>query len=186
MTSASVQIPGFVAGKWAIDPVHSHVGFSVRHLAVSKVRGEFKTFSGEIVTTENPLDSSVTATIDLGSIDTNNEGRDGHLKSADFFETDKHPTLTFASTAVRQDGDDFIVAGDLTIKGVTKQVELKLEVNGFGPSPAGTVAGFTATTEIDRRDFGVNFTGSVPGTDVLMVANKISITLEIEAGLQEG
>jgi polyisoprenoid-binding protein YceI len=184
MTSASVQIPGYVAGKWAIDPVHSHVGFSVRHMAVSKVRGEFKTFAGEIVTGENPLDSTVTATIDLGSIDTNNEQRDGHLRSADFFETDKHPQLTFASTGVRADGDGFIVDGDLTIKGVTKPVELKLEVNGFGPAPAGTVAGFTATTEIDRRDFGVSFSGAVPGTDVLMVANKVSITLEIEAGLQ--
>ncbi|WP_163512722.1 YceI family protein [Fodinicola acaciae] len=186
MTSSTVEIPGYVAGKWVIDPVHSHVGFSVRHMAVSKVRGEFKTFSGEIVTAENPLESTVTATVDLGSIHTNQEQRDAHLRSADFFESDKHPNLTFQSTSVRRDGDDFVVTGDLTIKGITKSVDLKLEVNGFGPSPQGTAAGFTATTEIDRRDFGVSFTGAVPGTDVLMVANKVTVTLEIEASLQEG
>jgi polyisoprenoid-binding protein YceI len=186
MTSATVEIPGYVVGKWAIDPVHSHVGFTIRHLAVSKVRGAFHAFSGEIITAENPLESSVTATVDLSSIDTGNEQRDGHIRSADFFEVDKHPKLTFKSTGVRVDGDDFILDGDLTIKSVTKPVELKLELNGFGPGPAGTVVGFSATTEINRDDFGVNFTGAVPGTDVLMVAKKVTINIDIEAGLQEG
>ena len=115
-------------------------------MMVSKVRGRFTTFSGEIVTGENPLDSSVTAEIDLSSIDTGNEQRDTHIRSADFFEVETYPTMTYRSTGVRADGDDYILDGELTLKGVTKDVPLTLELNGFGPDPyGGTRAGFTAT-----------------------------------------
>src|SRR5947208_35136 len=101
-------IPGYVAGTWTIDPVHSEIGFSVRHMMVSKVRGKFSVFSGDIVTGENPLDSTVTATIDLSSIDTGNADRDNHIRSADFFDIDTHKTMTYRSTGVRVDGDDFV------------------------------------------------------------------------------
>ena len=117
-------IPGYVAGTWTIDPVHSEVGFSVRHMMVSKVRGRFNTFSGQIVTGENPLGSSVTAEIDLASIITGNEQRDEHIRSADFFEVETYPTMTYRSTGVRVEGDEYILDGELTLKGVTKSVPL--------------------------------------------------------------
>ena len=183
-TGALTGIPGYVAGTWSIDPVHTEVGFAVRHMMVSKVRGRFRTFSGQIVTGENPLDSSVTAEIELSSIDTGNEQRDAHIRSADFFEVETYPTMTYQSTGVRQHRDGFIVDGKLTLKGVTKDVPLTLELNGFGPDPyGGTRAGFSATAEINRRDFGVNF-AAVMETGGAVVSDKITIHLEIEAVLQ--
>lgn len=184
MSNATVTlIPGYVAGAWAIDPVHSEVGFSVRHMMVSKVRGKFTTFSGEIVTRENLFDSSVTATIDLGSIDTGNAQRDGHIRSADFFEVDANPTMTFQSTGIRADGGDYVLDGDLTLKGVTRPVSLALEVGGFGPDPYGGVrAGFTATGEIKRSDFGIDF-NAVLETGGVVVGDKVALHLEIEAVL---
>src|SRR6266567_7137749 len=138
MTQAGqIQIPGYVAGTWAIDPVHSEVGFSVRHMMVSKVRGKFTKFSGELVTGSDVLDSSVTAEIDLASIETGAEQRDAHLRSPDFFDTDKHPLMTYRSTGIRAAGDGYVVDGELTLKGVTKSVPLALELNGFGPDPYG-------------------------------------------------
>jgi len=125
MTStAATAIPGYVAGTWDIDPVHSEVGFSVRHMMVSKVRGKFKTFSGQLVTGAEPVQSSVTAEIDLSSIDTGQEQRDAHIRSADFFEVEKYPTMTYRSTGVRAEGDHFVLDGELTLKDVTKQVPL--------------------------------------------------------------
>src|SRR5258706_10021119 len=128
-------IPGYVAGTWTIAPVHSEVGFSVRHMMVSKVRGKFNVFSGDIVTGENPLASQVSATIDLSSIDTGNADRDNHIRSADFFEVDKHKTMTFRSTGVRQDGEDHVLDGELTLRTVTKPVSLRLELGGFRLDP---------------------------------------------------
>jgi polyisoprenoid-binding protein YceI len=178
-------IPGYVAGTWSIDPVHSEVGFTARHMMVSKVRGKFRTFSGEIVTGVDPLGSSVSAEIDLSSIDTGNEQRDGHIRSADFFEVETYPTMTYRSTGVRQDGDVYILDGKLTLKGVTRDVELALEINGFGPDAfGGTRAGFSAIGEINRRDFGVNF-GAVMETGGAVVSDKITMQLEIEAVLQQ-
>jgi polyisoprenoid-binding protein YceI len=177
-------IPGYVAGTWSIDPIHSEVGFSVRHMMVSKVRGKFTKFSGEIVTGEDILGSSVTAEIDLASIDTGAEQRDGHLRSPDFFDTDNHPVMTYQATGLRADGDDYVLDGELTLKGVTKNVPLTLELNGFGPDPyGGTRAGFTATGEINRQDFGVNWNAAME-TGGLVVSDKVSIHLEIEAVLQ--
>jgi polyisoprenoid-binding protein YceI len=184
MTEASTAtVPGYVAGKWSIDPIHSEVGFSVRHMMVSKVRGRFADFSGEIVTGENPADSSVTAEIVLSSIITGSEQRDEHIRSADFFEVETYPTMTYKSTSVHAKGDDFAVEGDLTLKGVTKSVQLHLELNGFGPDAyGGTRAGFTATAEINRRDFNVNFTAPMQNGGAV-VSDKITIQLEIEAVL---
>ena len=180
-TTAST-IPGYLAGTWTIDPVHSEVGFSVRHMMVSKVRGRFGTFSGEIVTGEDPLNSSVTAEIDLASINTGNEQRDAHIRSADFFETDKHVKMTYRSTGVRAEGDGFVLDGELTLKNVTRSVPLHLELNGFGPDPyGGTRAGFTATAEINRSDFDVKF-GLAEGGGAV-VSDKVNIQIEIEAVL---
>ena len=186
MTAATTQtsIPGYVAGTWTIDPVHSEVGFSVRHMMVSKVRGRFATFSGTLVTGENPLDSSVTAEIDLASIITGSEQRDQHIRSADFFEVETYPTMTYRSTGIRQDGGDYVIDGELTLKGVTKSVPLTLELNGFGPDPfGGTRAGFTATGELSRSDFNVSFNAPMANGGAV-VADKISLSLEIEAVLE--
>lgn len=184
MTTATVHtVPGYLAGTWTIDPVHSEVGFTVRHMMVSKVRGRFGTFSGTLVTGEKLLDSTVTAEIDLSSIDTNNAQRDDHIRSADFFEVETYPTMTYRSTGLRVDGDEYVLDGELTLKGVTRQVPLRLEFNGFGPDAyGGTRAGFTAIAQIDRRDFNVNFNAALE-TGGLVVADKVTIQLEIEAVL---
>jgi polyisoprenoid-binding protein YceI len=180
---AAGTIPGYVAGKWTIDPVHSEVGFSVRHMMVSKVRGRFTEFSGDIVTGENPADSSGTAEITLSSIQTGEENRDNHLRSPDFFEAENFPTMTYKSTSVKPHGDDWTVEGELTLKGVTKSVPLHLELNGFGPDAyGGTRAGFTATGEINRRDFNVSFSAPMANGGAV-VSDKISLHLEIEAVL---
>ncbi len=182
--STSVQIPGYVVGTWDIDEAHSTVGFSVRHMMVSKVRGYFRKFSGVIVTAEDPTRSSVEATVDMDSIDTRQEQRDAHIRSADFFDVGNHTVMTFRSTEVRTDGADWTVVGDLTIKGVTKQVELELELNGFGPDAyGGTRAGFSAKTVINRREFGVDIDMPMDGGGVV-VSDKITVELEIEAVLR--
>ena len=183
-TSTLTGVPGYVAGTWSIDPVHSEVGFTVRHMMVSKVRGKFRTFSGQLVTGDDPLGSSVIAEIDLFSIDTGNEQRDAHIRSADFFEVETYPTMTYRSTGVRRDGDGHVLDGELTLKGVTREVPLVLELNGFGPDAyGGTRAGFSGTAEINRRDFGVNF-AAVMETGGAVVSDKVTIQLEVEAVLQ--
>ena len=183
MTAVSTEtaVPGYEAATWNIDPIHSEVGFSVRHMMVSKVRGRFTSFSGEIVTAQDPTQSSVTAEIDLSSISTGQEQRDEHIKSADFFEVETYPTMTYRSTGVRRHGDDHSLDGKLTLKGVTKDVPLRLELNGFGPDAyGGTRAGFSATGEINRRDFNVNFNAPMANGGAV-VADKIALHLEIEA-----
>src|ERR1700735_604121 len=183
-TTTATSIPGYVAGTWTIDPVHSEVGFSVRHMMVSKVRGKFTPFSGQVVTGGDPLGSAVTAEIDLASIDTGNEQRDAHIRSADFFEVETHPTMTYRSTGVRLEDGEYVLDGDLTLKGVTKNVPLTLELNGFGPDPfGGTRAGFTATGEISRSEFNVSFNAPMANGGAV-VADKISLSLEIEAVLE--
>jgi polyisoprenoid-binding protein YceI len=180
--TTATAIPGYVAGTWTIDPVHSEVGFSVRHMMVSKVRGRFTNFSGQIVTGDDPLKSSVTAEIDLKSITTGQDQRDEHLRSADFFEVETYPTMTYRSTGTRFEDGNYVLDGELTLKGVTRNVPLVLELNGFGPDAyGGTRAGFTASGEINRRDFNVNF-GAVQN-GVVVVADKITLHLEIEAVL---
>ncbi len=185
MSTTTTEIPGYVAGTWTIDPVHSDVSFTVRHMVVSKVRGFFRTFEGTLVTGETPELSSVQASIAMDSIDTNDDQRNGHLRSADFFEVEKYPTMTYQSTAIRQDGGDWLIEGDLTLKGVTKQVPLKLELNGFGPDAYGGYrAGFSAKGEINRQDFGVAFSATME-TGGLIVADKVTILLEVEAILDK-
>ena len=183
-SSTAIQIPGYVVGTWDIDAAHSTVGFAVRHMMVSKVRGYFRDFSGEIVTAEDPAQSSVTARINMDSIDTRQEQRDAHIRSADFFDVGNHTEMIFRSTAVATDGADWTVAGDLTIKGITKPVTLELELNGFGPDAYGGFrAGFSAKTEISRKEYGVDIDMPMDGGGVV-VGDKITVELEIEAVLR--
>ncbi len=185
MTTATVEIPGYVAGTWDIDPVHSHIGFMARHLMVSKVRGNFTKFEGQIVTAEDPLQSSATATIDTTSFDTSNEQRNNDIKGENFLDVANHPTMTYRSTGVRTEGDEIIVDGDLTIRGITRPVALTVEVNGFGPDPyGGTRAGFSATGEINRADYGITANMALP-TGGVMVSEKIQLTIEVEATLKK-
>ena len=185
-TTVTEVIPGYRIGTWAIDPVHSDASFTVRHMMVSKVRGRFTGLNGTIVTAENPLESTATATIDLKSVDTGNEQRDAHLRSADFFDTDTYGDMTFRSTALRADGEDYFVDGELTLHGVTRPITLKLTVEGFGPDAFGGVrAGFSASGELNRKDFGITWNGAIEGGGVV-VSDKVNINLEIEGVLQEG
>lgn len=168
-------------GTWTADVSHSSVNFSVRHLVVSKVRGRFQTFEATLQIAENPLESSVQATIDLASIDTGDDGRDNHVRSGDFFDIEQYPTMTFVSTGIRPDGDDYLLDGELTVKGVTKPVTLELEFNGIATDPwGGTRAGFTAETEINRNDFGISYNAALEAGGVL-IGEKLKVTIEIEA-----
>jgi polyisoprenoid-binding protein YceI len=183
--SSITDIPGYIAGTWIIDATHSDISFTIRHLMVSKVRGNFRVFDGTLVTGATPEESSVTASIQLDSIETNQEQRDAHIRSADFFDVENYPAMTYQSTSVRGKGDTWILEGDLTLKGVTKQVPLTLEVNGFGPDPyGGTRVGFTALGELNRQDFNVNFSASLE-TGGVVLGDKVTIQLEIEAVLQQ-
>jgi polyisoprenoid-binding protein YceI len=185
MAAESVEIPGYIAGTWDIDPVHSHVGFVARHLMVSKVRGNFNTVEGQIITADNPLESSATATIDMTSLSTGNEQRDGDVKGENFLDVANFPKMTYRSTGVRQDGGEIIADGELTIKGVTHPVALTVEVNGFGPDPyGGTRAGISATGEINRTDYGITANMSLP-TGGVVVSEKIQLVIEIEASLKK-
>jgi len=182
MTTATLEthFPGLTAGTWTIDPIHSDVGFTVRHL-MSKVRGTFTSFQGELDIAENPLESSVTATIDLSSVDTRNTDRDKHLRSADFFSVDEETSMSFASSSVRYDGDDLVATGDLTIKGVSKPVDLKLEFLGVQSDPYGnTRVGFEATTTISRKDWGIVTNVPLDG-DRLMIGDTVNVFIAIEA-----
>ena len=187
MTTAAVEIPGYVTGTWTIDPVHSEVSFVVRHMMVSKVRGRFDKFEGAVETAPDPLQSTVTATVDLSSVNTGNETRDNHIRSEDFFHIEQHPTMTFRSTGIRAEGENFLLDGDLTLRGVSRPVTFFLEVNGFGPDPyGGTRSGFSATTEINRNDWNVSYNGPIPGASSGMVlSDRITINLEIEAVLSQ-
>ncbi len=181
MSTSTVEVPGYITGSWTIDPVHSDVAFAVRHMMVSKVRGHFTRFDGELVLASDPLASTVTATIDLTSIDTNNPQRDDDLRSARFLDIQTHPTMTYRSTGVRHSQDGFDVDGELTLHGVTRQVPLALVVNGFTGDPfGGTRAGFSATAAIDRKDFAITTNIPMDGGGAV-IGDRIQVFLEIEA-----
>lgn len=184
MSTTTDTLPGLTTGTWAIDPVHSEVGFSVRHVMVSKVKGTFRTFEGTITVPEDRSRSTVAATIDISSVDTRDENRDNHLRSDDFFAADTHPQITFESTRVASAGGDYTLEGNLTIRGVTRSVALEVEFNGVSPDPwGGTRAGFSATTEISRKDYGIDFNIPLDGGGVV-VGDHIKVSLEVEAVLQ--
>ena len=164
-------------GTWAIEPSHSSVGFTVRHLGLSKVRGQFNSFSGELTIAEDQTASSVSATVELSSIDTNNADRDGHLQSTDFFGVEANPQMTFSSTGVTNSS----LTGDLTINGVTKSVTFDLDFHGVVVDGYEvTRAGFSAEGEILRSDFGIAFNMPI-GLDGMLISDKVNIELEIQA-----
>jgi polyisoprenoid-binding protein YceI len=168
---------------YKIDPVHSSVGFSIRH-TLGKVPGVFAKFSGTIVADRDHLENStVEATIDVASVDTRTEKRDNHLRSADFFDAIKFPAISFKSTTWKKTGDaTFDVTGDLTIKNVTKPVVLNVNLLGFGPGMQGAmVSGWEATTKLNRRDFGVNG----PAMLGSLVGDEVAVTITVEADLQK-
>jgi polyisoprenoid-binding protein YceI len=168
-------------GTWNIDPSHSRVGFVGRHLMIAKVRGEFRDFSGVIQIAENPLDSTVEATVDLASVDTGDAKRDEHLRSSDFFTVDEHPQMTFRTSGIKEDDGEYVLYGDLTIKGVTREVEFDLEFEGVSADPwGGTRAGFTAETEVNRKDWGLEWNVALE-TGGVLVGDKVKIQLDIEA-----
>lgn len=170
------------ADEWTIDKAHSSVSFKVRHMVVSKVKGGFDDFSGTVkFDGENVKDGSVEMSIDVASVDTENEDRDKHLISADFFDAEKFPTITFMSKKVIADDDNFKIVGDMTMKGVTKEVTFEVEFSGIVNDPWGnTRAGFSASTTIDRQEFNVSFSKTLDNGG-LVVGNDVEIELEIEA-----
>ncbi len=165
---------------WNVDPSHSIVGFTARHLMITKVRGRFTTFTGTVTVAEDPLDSKVDASVDLGSVTTGDDQRDGHLRSADFFDVDKHPTMTFTSTGIKQDGGDYVLTGDLTVAGTTRSVDFELSFDGVQKDPwGGTRAGFTAETEISRKDWELTWNVALE-TGGVLVGDKVKIELDVE------
>ena len=175
-----LQIPA--AGTYLLDAAHKRVGFMVRHLMVSKVRGNFGEATATITIAEDPLQSSVTASITTKSVFTGQPDRDNHLRTGDFFEAEKYPTIEFKSTRLKNaDGNEFLLEGDLTIKDVTKPVELLVEFEGAATSPYGqAVFGFSATTEIDREDWGLTYNMALESGGV-MIGKKVKIEIEGEA-----
>jgi polyisoprenoid-binding protein YceI len=168
-------------GVYDIDAKHTSVEFVARHLMISKVRGRFDEVEGTITVAEVPEQSSVEVTIGAGSVRTGEDQRDAHLRSADFFDVDTHPQWTFRSTKVEQSGGQWKVAGDLTISGVSKPVVLDVEFEGANVTPWGTSAlGFSATTEIDREQWGLTY-NQVLETGGVMVGKKVRIELNVEA-----
>jgi polyisoprenoid-binding protein YceI len=181
MTVDVQNVLGVQAGTWTIDPSHSEIGFTARHL-MSKVRGLFESFEGRIVTGEQP---SASATIDLNSINTRDENRDAHLRSKDFFDVEKSGPMTFTSTKVERGGRGLLLTGDLSIKGVTKPVTLDVEYLGTETDPwGGTRVGFEGTTQISRKEWGVDFNIPMDGGR-LLVGDRIDITVAVQAVLQQ-
>ncbi|MFT4306736.1 MAG: YceI family protein [Microbacterium sp.] len=186
MTDAptTIDLPGYRAGTWVLDPVHSEVRFTVRHLMISKVRGVFAVKSATIEAPANPLEAKVTASAEVASIDTKDEGRDTHLRSADFFDAEQFPTIDFVSTGVRVEGGDFLVDGELTLHGVTKPVTFTVEFGGFGTDPWGNYkAGATATAVIDREDFGLTWNAALE-TGGVLVGKDVTIELDLQGSVQ--
>lgn len=169
------------AGTWQVDTAHSSVEFVVRHLGLTKVRGRFTQFDTTLEVGADLAASSLTASIDLASVDTANSDRDAHLRSTDFFDVDRHPTMTFSSERIAREGDDYVVDGSLTLNGVTQPVRLEVEFAGSEvyPMDQKTHAGFSARTTISRSDYGVEF--DVPlGVDRMAIGDKVAVELEIQ------
>jgi polyisoprenoid-binding protein YceI len=169
--------------KWNFDPVHSTIGFSVRHMMISRVNGHFRKWEGWLLADEsNPANTKATIKIEAASIDTKEGQRDDHLRSADFFDVEKHPYITFESTKIEKLSDDhYKVTGDLTIKGVTKQVTLDTEYFGKAKDPwGGERLGLSTKTSIDRKDYGLTFNMPLDGGG-LLVGDKVDITGDVEA-----
>jgi polyisoprenoid-binding protein YceI len=168
-------------GTWTIDHTHTEVGFSVRHLGVSKVRGRFTGVDGKLAVGSDLADSRLEVTVDLSTVETGNADRDAHLRSSDFFDVATHPTMTFTSGEIRPDGDDFVVEGELTLNGVTRPLTLEVEFNGVGTNPftQAEQAGFSAKGSLNRKEFGIDWNVPLNAGGVL-VGDKVDISIEVE------
>jgi polyisoprenoid-binding protein YceI len=181
MAATAVDLPGYVAGSWRIDPARSHVSFAIRHLLVRNVRGRFTGVKGEVVTAADPLACHVTATIDLASIDTDNAQRDAHLRSARYLAVETHSRMTYRSTGLRQAGQGFLVHGELSVHGVTRPVVLALKLHEFIRDQHGQLrTGLSAVATIDRRILGINF-GVPMDTAGVFIGRRVQVAIEVEA-----
>jgi polyisoprenoid-binding protein YceI len=177
---ATTQAPA-TSSTWKIDPSHSNVEFAVKHLMISTVKGRFADVEGEIVLAADPSRSSVTATLKAVSIDTRTGQRDDHLRSADFLDAANYPEITFKSTQITADGSDLKVKGNLTIRGVTREITLDATNEGSGKDPwGGDRIAFSATTKLDRRDFGLTWNQAVEAGGVL-VGNDVKVSIDVQA-----
>ncbi len=184
MASTDTATQQLAQGTWNIDPAHTSLQFSVRHLMISKVKGSFTRFGGTVTVPENPYETVIDVTFDPASIETGDPTRDGHLRSADFFEVEKYPQARFTSKGVRKEGSGYVIEGDLDLHGVTRPESLDVEFHGVATDPwGGTRTGFSATTEINRKDFGINIDMPME-TGGVVVGDKIKVNLEVELVLQ--
>jgi polyisoprenoid-binding protein YceI len=181
MTTIETTTLPLTSGTWNADPAHTTVGFVVRHLGLSRVRGRFEGVAAQLVVGHDLASSSVSAEIEMGTVNTGNPDRDAHLASSDFFNAEVNPTMTFRSTSIEGDGGTYTMLGDLTINGITKSVELDVEFYGTSVSPAdqSTRAGFGATGTISRGDFGISFNAPV-GADKVMISDKVTLDLDVQ------
>ncbi len=185
MSTTTITTPELAAatGTWELDVAHTRFAFAAKHAMVSTVHGQFGIFDGELVLDgENPQNSRASINIDASSISTSNTQRDDHLRSADFLDAENYPSLTFVSTGISYEGgDEFVVTGDLTIRGTTRSVEFPIELQGTTTDPYGTEKiGFEGSTTISRKDFGLTWNVALEAGG-FMVSDKIKITLDVEA-----
>lgn len=184
MTITAETVPGYVAGTWVVDPTHTVIGFSVRHLAISKVKGVFERFEGTVEAAPNPADSTVTVTVEVASINTKNADRDSHLRSNDFFAPEEFAVMTFTSTGLRIDGGDLLLDGELTLRGVTKPITLTGEFGGIATDPYGNVkAAASGTAVINRHDFGVSWNAALEAGGFLL-GDDVTISIDAQFALQ--
>jgi polyisoprenoid-binding protein YceI len=182
--TTTLEIPGYREGTWVIDPAHSEVGFSIRHLMISKVKGKFEKFHATFVAPANPLEATVEAHAEVASVNTNEPSRDAHLRTGDFFEAETYPTIEFVSTGARVENGDLLVDGDLTIKGITKPVTFDFEFGGFGADAYGNYkAGATAKAVITREDFGLTWNAALE-TGGMLLGDDVTITIDLQAAHQ--
>ena len=181
MTNVMTSALPLATGTWSADPSHTTIGFVVRHLGLSKVRGRFDGVSAQLVVGDDLATSSVSAEVEMGTVTTGNSDRDAHLTSSDFFNAETNPIMTFRSTAITGAGEEYRMVGDLTINGITQQVELEVEFFGTSvfPMDQSTRAGFSATGTISRKDFGIDFNAPV-GADKVMISDKVALDLDVQ------
>ncbi len=182
MTETATPVISDLTGDYAIDTSHSRLGFAARHAMVTNVRGSFHDFSGTAhIDATDPAASHVTVEVQVASIDTGSADRDGHLRSADFFDVENHPTLRFVSTSVARDGDVWAITGDLTIKDVTRSLTIEFEETGSARDPFGNLrAGFEGETTINRKDFGLTWNAALE-TGGVLVSDKVKLSFDISA-----
>jgi polyisoprenoid-binding protein YceI len=179
MTTTTGTLP-LAPGRWAVDSNHSSIGFTVRHLGVSKVRGRFNAFDVDVVVGDSLTDTSVTASIDVASIDTGNADRDAHVLSADIIDVGRRPTMEYRSTGITRAGDGYRIDGELTIGGIAVPTSLDVEFGGLETFPGGPRhAGFEATTQIRRKDFGIDV-AMPPGVSAVALGDVVRIEIDLQ------